>query len=1321
MEPRLRRRTLLDVRTGIALLLATLLPAPAAAAEALCSERPSAASDWPPIRFQPGLTEVVEQSPRLACIARLLRGNPSSCAWVEGFADSRYDDYRREECLGCRFTLATARAEAVRQRLIGEGADEAQIRVVGHEPSLRGEALVEIGVYAGNGDPIDESVCGLEELRRDCRLRYEELSGQQYAIDFIVATLPDPIDSQFGRLFDLYLGSIQRAMASHGYRTDRFCLPWPLPGSDGRAPGVGTDPEYRRSPGVVIFRKGDAATADRQAKVVLLVGETPKAGVHRRALRGALDLAHRRTEKEQPLWFLAPSFSGSTHSLASTIKRWGDRAPDRNLSFVSGTATVQKNEEVLRCVIVGDCGQEAGSPASATAEDDNTTQSPLAAGAPPADAEEPPARGDEAGPATRRSVEYLSVAATNQDLEARLWDDFVAERWLIGRPIPDGEETGPATGGDEAADSCGPGGAAGPPIGLLVESSAYGEDFGRDRCLRVFRFPMNIWALRTEHAKNETSSAAGAAEIGELDAKTPTLTLGLGGSRRTRDVVPQFEAAVTARSQELVLTNLLDTIVRERIRIIGIVATNVMDQLFLAEYLQHYAPNVRLVTFEADLLLAHPSHNRATYGTLVASSNPLFERSGRFYRRFASDGSQGVYEAVHHILKQQTPQDPRERPEEEREVWIGVVANSEIVPLARYGPEDAPFASGTRDDDASGRGVSPQTPRGWATLFWFVSALLAGALVYWGRETDWLAAVPPVTRNDGERRLGPQSTMLGKLLRPAASRLEGRAAKRLWFLIFLFLTLTAGYLLVSLPYLRAPGPRLADVVYWMTGGGVHAITTHCVLLLLTFSAVFLLANKLEGDVRGRLVVAAVAAVMILLGLGLAIRSSDTQLGHLELLLLRSGRLSSGVNPLLPAGLLLLIPFIWLLLALWRDRELDAIPGEEDLEEALAGAPDEVAQDVRRCLGQAEGAPAGAVQASRSIDLRDQLRRLRRQIDPASFGLGLPELLLLVVIPVVYLLVSDGRLLAGVPSVLQSVEPWAYDIVISVLLVLGVVLTIGSGFLSWRGWAALRRILGWAIDLEFARDGDARAAGGETSADATPRSEEQSPPQTPDGGKAEAKPEPGWIETLRVQFQRVLGARTESMLTRMRKRAFEELLSEAARQPSELARALARLEGQDATVAMRKAWLLIAGYYASERRDEALREKARDFFAWQTGLLTREVFRQLLYQMAFMTVGLILLLTSISFYPFQPQTVLVIYLGSLMVIGIAASVVVVLQMENDTILGILMGTEKQVWTRGFVGRLALYAGLPLLSLLASRFPAARGLLLDWIKPLFKFLG
>src|SRR5689334_8641626 len=50
--------------------------------------------------------------------------------------------------------------------------------------------------------------------------------GSPLDMEFLIATVPDPLDSRFGYNFDSTLDAIQMAIESQGYVLDRYWLPW---------------------------------------------------------------------------------------------------------------------------------------------------------------------------------------------------------------------------------------------------------------------------------------------------------------------------------------------------------------------------------------------------------------------------------------------------------------------------------------------------------------------------------------------------------------------------------------------------------------------------------------------------------------------------------------------------------------------------------------------------------------------------------------------------------------------------------------------------------------------------------------------------------------------------------------------------------------------------------------------------------------------------------------------------------------------------------------------------------------------------------------
>src|SRR5207244_1554446 len=122
-------------------------------------------------------------------------------------------------------------------------------------------------------------------------------SGLSYKVDFIIATIPDYVDSNSGWLADQGLGAIQSSMARSGYLLDRLRLiDWSRSSAKPGGP-ASLSRVHEHQPGALIFRtvepsQGGAREEDRmqvpvQLQVVLLVLETPTAGVHHAALRNA--------------------------------------------------------------------------------------------------------------------------------------------------------------------------------------------------------------------------------------------------------------------------------------------------------------------------------------------------------------------------------------------------------------------------------------------------------------------------------------------------------------------------------------------------------------------------------------------------------------------------------------------------------------------------------------------------------------------------------------------------------------------------------------------------------------------------------------------------------------------------------------------------------------------------------------------------------------------------------------------------------------------------------------------------------------------------
>ena len=135
--------------------------------------------------------------------------------------------------------------------------------------------------------------------------------------------------------------------------------------------------------------------------------------------------------------------------------------------------------------------------------------------------------------------------------------------------------------------------------------------------------------------------------------------------------------------------------------------------------------------------------------------------------------------------------------------------------------------------------------------------------------------------------------------------------------------------------------------------------------------------------------------------------------------------------------------------------------------------------------------------------------------------------------------------------------------------------------------------------------------------------------------------------------------------------------------------------------------------ASERLPRSL----EDLLAGRLVALLYHVLAHLRSTMLFITLSLILMLLALNSYPFQPIQWLTILIWLLFLVAMSLSGYVLLQMSRDAVLGQLAhGQEgKPGWDVGLTKQLALYILAPLLSLIATQFPA-----LSWFPKLLQSL-
>jgi hypothetical protein len=479
------------------------------------------------------------------------------------------------------------------------------------------------GLSAGREKPRGESLG--EVISR--------AKAADYDLRFLVALVPAPPDPRLDQALD----AIQRGFVGSKYSPDAPAPGPPQP--DGylldrvwfpwAATAASQGSGLPEAPGIMLFR-GDNP---HSLAVVFLVPETSKMGIQKDTFRVALDLVADLQEVsiEPKVSILGPSFSGSVESLRLALVSWrqsrNEGADPLRFQAASGSATADGLESVFDGIQVGFC--RAVLPDSVL---------------------------------HARALAFLQrQMGWNPRRIGLLTEDDTG----YGQGFVDAEKKGR----NEERQTKGGKPAAADPRGRLV----------------LLTFPSHISDLRNAWEDEQKAEKAAAADSALPPARR-ALDLDLAGSEQEGDLVPTFSSTTTL-SSDLTLSNLLQTIAREGIRYVGIVATDTKDKLFLAEKLRQLAPDVVLFTFDNNLLYAHPEYAEAMDGMLVFSSYPLFTEGAPGFpslgdggassdrRQFSSEYQQGVFEAVRSLVGGSSLPPPQG--------WIAAVGNGSLWPIAR--------------------------------------------------------------------------------------------------------------------------------------------------------------------------------------------------------------------------------------------------------------------------------------------------------------------------------------------------------------------------------------------------------------------------------------------------------------------------------------------------------------------------------------------------------------------------------------------------------------------------------------------------------------
>jgi hypothetical protein len=435
-------------------------------------------------------------------------------------------------------------------------------------------------------------------------------------LQFVIATLPDPLHTHFSLSFDRTVEAIQEAAQDEQYIYNSSWLPWDMENPsyallDDQDKADKRKERQEDQPGFLLFRRQLPNPLPFEVGlVVLVVGEEPTGGIHRRQFENAVEWikALQPDAAGSPaVQILGPSFSGSIPSLKELLEDASTSLRERvhqRLRIYSGSVSSNAGVGWLN---------------KATQADD---LKPL-------------------------GIEFRSFEHSG-DLDLDRYCRYVSAGGtdLAYLAIVSEDETafGNEYGSDPNTSPCRP------------ESNAARPNKGP---VHLF-YPRDISALRAAY---QSQSIFTRAMRGDADPSRRTLQSDLADPEgREHDTVRAYSGDQTALSQEAELQQLVTIMRAHNSQYVLLRSSNPLDQLFLSHFFRMTYPEGRIVIVGADLLLRREIGASGLNGVMTLSTYPLVpweqdwtalrnQGSFHYHRAFTNDGTEGLYVAERFLLR----------------------------------------------------------------------------------------------------------------------------------------------------------------------------------------------------------------------------------------------------------------------------------------------------------------------------------------------------------------------------------------------------------------------------------------------------------------------------------------------------------------------------------------------------------------------------------------------------------------------------------------------------------------------------------------------
>lgn len=489
-------------------------------------------------------------------------------------------------------------------------------------------------------------------------------------IHAIIAAIPDPVHTHLALEFDRSVDALVQAAGDNGFVPSYYWLPWKkhggsLPvGVSGDKEGSDENAARERQPGLIIFKYDPQKlseanypwTAYSRVLYVFLVAYTPILGMDgaqlNRAFQYEADLARTASDttfsmtSEKELAIIGPNSSGAAASLRVGIERAraqsGTTFPEKIdvISIAGATSTLVASHllgDLVSCVPKGK---------------------------------------DTFCPKSDPHLRYISFEE-NTHFETEQLRSLIDQSGYSENRLAILVEDGTVFG-DVSSHLC-----------LESKEKCAAEDEDPSLNPILIRFPREISLLRNAHADFSSQQSSEPKAV-----PSPFLSFSLRDPGAD-DSVPQFSPEHTPLSQEAQLMTIGRQLERNRAQFIVVIASDVLDQLFLAQFLHRACPDAQLVFFGSDLLFERETQNAPFVGTLTFTAYPLTSLTtalgpGEPVRAFADYTTEAYFNAASYtfsdgkeaprLANYKNPIEPGSS--QHASLWATVIGTDGYYPLA---------------------------------------------------------------------------------------------------------------------------------------------------------------------------------------------------------------------------------------------------------------------------------------------------------------------------------------------------------------------------------------------------------------------------------------------------------------------------------------------------------------------------------------------------------------------------------------------------------------------------------------------------------------